>query len=183
MDSGFWKTIEQAPKYEIYSEPEILGEYDARPIVRNKKTLRIMKSHVDNRGYHRISLSTNERRINIRLHQIFASAFVPNPNNKPFVDHKDGNKRNNRVSNLRWCTYVENNQNAKHPVGKSGITGVRIMPNGKYQVQISINGKTKYLGIFATKRIAELVYLKKAFEVKGEFMHPDLKKRLNELLA
>ena len=183
MDSGFWKTIEQAPRYEIFSKPEILGEYDTRPIIRNKKTMRIMKISIDKDGYYRIGLCTKERRITVIVHRAFAIAFVPNPDNKACIDHKDGNKRNNRVSNLRWCTVQENSQNVKRPVGKSGVSGVKIMPNGKYQVLININGKRTSIGTFATKRVAELVYLKKAFEIHGEFMQSDLKKRLNELLA
>lgn len=45
------------------------------------------------------------------LHRIVAELFIPNPDNKPCVDHIDTNKHNNRVDNLRWCTYSENMQN------------------------------------------------------------------------
>ena len=45
------------------------------------------------------------------VHRLVAKAFIPNPGNKPCIDHIDGNTRNNNVSNLRWVTYKENNNN------------------------------------------------------------------------
>ena len=46
-----------------------------------------------------------------RLHRVVAKLFIPNPENKPFIDHIDRNKHNNRVDNLRWCTSKENANN------------------------------------------------------------------------
>lgn len=48
---------------------------------------------------------------NKRIHRIIAETFIPNPENKPCVDHIDGDKLNNRVDNLRWVTHLENNNN------------------------------------------------------------------------
>ncbi|MCD1628455.1 HNH endonuclease signature motif containing protein [Marinobacter shengliensis] len=70
---------------------------------------REMSYTLNNRGY----LSVVVRRKTHMLHRLVAQAFIPNPEGKPFVNHKDGNKLNNHVDNLEWCTAAENNQHAR----------------------------------------------------------------------
>lgn len=59
---------------------------------------------VDRCGYHEVILNGKQ----YRVHRLVAEAFIPNPNNLPCVNHKDGNKQNNSVDNLEWVTYSEN---------------------------------------------------------------------------
>lgn len=74
--------------------------------VRSKKAL---TSH--RRGYLYVRTSNG----NYQVHRLVAEAFLDNPENKPCVNHKDGNKHNNSVNNLEWVTHQENTQHAiKH---------------------------------------------------------------------
>lgn len=71
-----------------------------------------IKGWINNKGYHVTGLINNYGKTDtLLIHRLVAMAFIPNPNNKPCVDHIDGNKSNNHVDNLRWVTYKENNNN------------------------------------------------------------------------
>ena len=67
-------------------------------------------------GYENITLYLDGKRKHKKVHRLIAETFIPNPENKKCVNHKDGNKLNNNVSNLEWCTYAENNRHA-HETG------------------------------------------------------------------
>lgn len=62
-------------------------------------------------GYTDVSLYKNGQRFHKKPHRLVAEAFIPNPENLPEVDHKDTNKDNNCVDNLRWCTHAGNYEN------------------------------------------------------------------------
>lgn len=59
-------------------------------------------------GYPRVGLWKNGTQIHYVVHRLVAKAFIPNPQNKPNINHIDANKENNHVSNLEWCTQKEN---------------------------------------------------------------------------
>lgn len=64
------------------------------------------------RGYYRVSICKNGDVVNRTIHRLLAIAFIQNPENKPQVNHKDGNKLNNNDWNLEWATRKENIQHA-----------------------------------------------------------------------
>jgi len=67
---------------------------------------------VNSRGYFNVCLCNQGSKNMISVHRVIALTFIPNPDNKPEVNHKDGNKTNNEVSNLEWCTGSENMNHA-----------------------------------------------------------------------
>lgn len=70
------------------------------------------KTAVDKLGYVRVGLTKNGVKKLWCFHRIIAFAFIPNTENKPFINHIDGNKSNNSVDNLEWCTASENRYHA-----------------------------------------------------------------------
>ena len=69
---------------------------------------KVLSTQEDSKGYLRCRTSIHGNKLTIKVHRAVAQAFVENPDNKPQVDHIDGNKHNNHADNLRWATNREN---------------------------------------------------------------------------
>ena len=82
--------------------------------IRNANTQRVYKTCVKKNGYVQIcvSLGSRTKKKVFKLHRAIAETFIPNPEKKPEVNHKDGNKNNNQVINLEWATCAENMRHA-----------------------------------------------------------------------
>ena len=79
-----------------------------------EKELKKLKPMRNSVGYHQVYLSQNYGKPKwFRIHRLVAIAFIPNPENKPCVDHINGDKSDNRVSNLRWVTHKENHNQGR----------------------------------------------------------------------
>lgn len=78
----------------------------------HRQNTQILKPRPNNRGYLIVHLYNKYGMSDKLVHRIVAETFIPNPENKKEVNHIDGNKENNMVSNLEWVTHKENVQNA-----------------------------------------------------------------------
>jgi len=152
--------------FEIY-EVSNLGN------VKNKKTGRILKPNVGNDGYNKLSLMKDKKRCGKKLHRLIAEAFIPNPENKQFVDHIDNNRLNNNINNLRWATNQENQRNRQLNINStSGVKGVSFdKARNKWSATITIDGITIHLGLYDNIEDAKAVRITKAQQAFGVYIN------------
>ena len=137
--SGFmeeWKFIKGFEDYDISNQ----GRIKSWKNIPSK----ILKSHIRDERYNTITLYNTEGQSLKYVHRLVAIAFIRNPENKPEVNHKDGNKSNNKSNNLEWCTESENELHAY----KIGLKNAKGENNGRSKLnsfQVRVIRKTKDL--------------------------------------
>jgi hypothetical protein len=121
-----WKKIKGFEDYSI----NINGD------VRNDKTSKILKPMISTSGYVFFHLVKDKKKYTKYLHRLIGEAFIPNPCNLPQIDHIDGNKHNNDISNLHWVSVSENRtaygneqraENRKRKVLAENVNGEKIV--------------------------------------------------------
>lgn len=120
-----WCKINENPLYEVSKNGEV------------RRNNHIKTPILGKRGYYSVDLYSNGKRIKRRISRLVATAFIPNPDNLPDVNHKDGNKLNNNVSNLEWVTKSEN---MKHEF-KNGLAKPSYGMTGKKNPNAGRKGK------------------------------------------
>lgn len=109
----------------------------------------VLKQGVTQDGYLRVGISVNGKQVQLNVHRIVATCFLPNPNNLPEVNYKDCNRANNNVNNLEWCTREYNNAyKEKYGVPTKEISKVLRKP------VFAVNLKTSEVSRFESQREA-----------------------------
>lgn len=118
-----WKNINKFEDYFISCKGDVLSLKGLKP--------RLLKKLNPSSGYISYTLKNASSSVQILAHRLVAEAFIDNPGNKLCVNHKDGNKQNNHVSNLEWCTNAENSQHAF----KTGLSKVKLNYNQVLEIR------------------------------------------------
>jgi len=113
---------------EINGYEDYLIYQDGR--VYSKKSNIYLKHKCTAMGYYKVDLCKNGKHKHFFIHRLIALYYIPNPDNKPNIDHKDRNRKNNNISNLRWATQKENmNNKNKRNDNTSGHTNISYIKN------------------------------------------------------
>lgn len=140
-----WKDIKGfEDKYQVSNLGRIKSLKDKNGKYREK----ILKQCITQKGYLSIYLSLESKKYTYTIHRLVAQTFIPNTENKPQVNHIDGNKTNNRVDNLEWVTNQENSNHAwKYglKVGckgeKNPLYGTHLKEETKIKISNTLKGK------------------------------------------
>jgi len=94
----------------------------------------VLSACTNHNGYNIVNLCENCKPVFKQVHRLVAEAFIPNPDNKPMVNHINGDKTNNRVENLEWCTNGENQIHRHRVLGQKqkGNAVICIETNEEY---------------------------------------------------
>ena len=134
MDQELWTDIQNFHPYQISTKGNVRGY-----------TGRVMKPYLDPHGYFSFKLRKDGKYTKKYLHCLLAECFLPNPMNKPLVDHINRNRLDNRIENLRWCTTTENVWNTdRHDQEMYGIYWYENRQS--YLVKLKLHNKQRYVG-------------------------------------
>lgn len=144
-----WINIKNYSNYQISSYGNVKSkERNTNVGIKNQKQClrkeKILKQQIDKNGYHYVRLYNEDGWKYFKIHRLVAEAFIPNPENKPTVDHIDRDKNNNNVNNLRWASLIlQANNKDKTNIIKQGMKiGKMKLPNRAKKVkQYSPNGE------------------------------------------
>jgi hypothetical protein len=140
--------------------------------VRNIKTKQILKGGIS-KGYNLVGLTVAGKKMSKLVHRLVACTFLDNLDNKPCIDHIDNNKLNNNLTNLRYATHTENNQNSSiSSRNKSGTKGVCFEScSNTWHAYIRIDKMRINLGFLKNKEDAIQARITRANAAFGVFVN------------
>ena len=129
----------------------------------------LIKPWLHKNGYYYVTLKNKGFKRNFTLHRLLAKAFIPTPDSRLHINHKDGNRSNFSLSNLEWMTIVENNRHQasylrEHQGWKKHLTRNKTI---RYQCRINACGTHVSLGLFDTKQECQKVFAEAYKEFYG----------------
>lgn len=129
-----WKESPRCKDYEISRYGDIYFKGNAECAQRRKSG--ICTQHTGKNGYRTVALNYDGKKVREYVHILVAEAWIPNPENKPELDHINTVRDDDRVCNLRWVTSKENKQNPQTKINRSkvdyGFNRGKHLINGKY---------------------------------------------------
>lgn len=140
-----WKPIKQNPVY-LVSNYGRVKTIDHPVWCKKNNSFSIRKgiictpSNNNSKKYWRVGVQINNKRKQMAIHRLVAEAFIPNPNNLPQINHIDGNKDNNYVSNLEWC---DNSYNQLHAF-RNGLKDITKLSEHSSMRKLTID-QVKYI--------------------------------------
>tara|TARA_R110000851_G_scaffold212865_1_gene365601 strand:- start:311 stop:1024 length:714 start_codon:yes stop_codon:yes gene_type:complete len=162
-------------------------------VIKSAHTGNILSNYIDKDGYVRCSVwcPQEKRAKGIFIHRAKAKVYIPNPENKPCINHKDLNRQNNELDNLEWCTVVENNlhgllygdivvglsgeDNPNSTLSETEVHSVcSLLEVGISQVEIEGITGVKKSSIFDIKAKVKWLDISKSYNI------PAVKKKLND---
>ena len=161
-EKEIWKPIDWLEGYEGLYEISNLGRVKAldKKVKRGNHLMnvreKIIRTYKNKYGYHTVRLKKNGKNKTFLLHRLLAIAFIPNPENKVTVNHKNGNKEDYRLENLEWMTLSENIKHTYDVLGRVPACDCRKgfdNPSSYAVVQLYIDGT--YVNSFGSLREAE----------------------------
>lgn len=121
---------------------------------------KVLSPRLKHNGYNQVVLQKDGQRVDVSIHRLVGIAFIPNPENKHQINHKNGIKTDNRVENLEWCTGSEN-------IVHADKTGLRIMPKGQCNSMAKLS-ESDVVEIRSYDSLISDLFISKKFQVSRQ---------------
>lgn len=142
------RKIEFGDHYYISSDGKVFSRYRG-------KTIQLKPILAGHQGYSKVRLYERGKWKEFYVHRLVATAFIPNPDNLPFVNHIDENPANNKVENLEWCTVSYNNNYGNAPIKRSISMKKHFKENPQERDRMRLQSKERVWSYESKQKVAK----------------------------